>query len=189
MAQTKFKIQNLKFKITTMVFRVFFIIILFLFSSQISLAQFNYVLPYPSSMPGSLLYKSHLIYENLSRYWYFGDFGQFYYNLKLTDKYLVEAKTLFEYKQYLLGFKALKKSDQYFVRTLPNLVRAERNGKNVLFKKEVFTKASLKHMEVLRGMEKSIPSAFVWEPERSTPTTLNLKESLNKSIELRKKDI
>lgn len=167
------------------------IIILFiaiLISSPVY-AQSSYVLPYPSQMPGSLSYKIHLIYENFSRYWYFGDFGQFYYNLKLTDKYLIEAKTLFEYKQYLLGFKALKKSDQYFVRTLPNLIRAKESGKSILLKKEVFIKASLKHMEVLREMEKSIPSTFVWEPEGSAPTTLNLKESLDKSIQLRKKDI
>ena len=65
-------------------------------------AQSSYVLPYPSQMPGGLYYKIHLIYENVSKYWYFGDFGRFDYNLKQSDKYLVETKTLFEYKQILV---------------------------------------------------------------------------------------
>ena len=148
-------------------------------------AQSSYVLPYPSSMPGSFSYKIHLIYENISKYWYFGDFGQFAYNLKMADKYLVEAKTLFEYKQYLLGYKALKKSDQYYVNVLPSLLIAEKNGKNILQKKVMFDEASQKHIEVLMLMRSSIPSIFTWEPEKSASTILNLKEALDMSIRLR----
>jgi len=151
-------------------------------------AQSSYVLPYPSSMPGSLSYKIHLIYEDISKYWYFGDFGQFDYNRKMADKYLVEAKILFEYKQYLLGYKALGKSDQYFINILPNLIKAEKNGKNILQKKAVLDEASKKHIEVLRGIENNVPSVFIWEPEKSTPTTLNLKEALDISIQLREKN-
>ena len=71
-------------------------------------AESQYVLPYPSAMPGSFLYKLNLVQEEILRYWYFGDFGQFKYNLGLSDKYLVEAKTLFEYKQYLLAISPSK---------------------------------------------------------------------------------
>jgi len=164
---------------------VFFISIFF---KTTVFAQSNYVLPYPSSMPGSLSYKIHLIYENVSRYWYFGNFGQFDYNLKLSDKYLVEAKTLFEYKQYLLGYKALKKSNQYFVNILPNLVKAERNGKNIVQKKAILNETSKKHIEVLQGLEDNIPNIFIWKPEKSIPTTLNLREALDISIQLREKN-
>lgn len=151
-------------------------------------AQSNYVLPYPSSMPGNLSYTIHLIYESVSGYWYFGDFGQFDYNLKMTDKYLVEAKTLFEYKQYLLGYKALKKSDQYFINLLPNLVRAEKNGKNILQKKTILKEATNKHIEILRGIANSVPGIFIWEPEKTISTTLEFKKAIDESIQLREKN-
>ncbi|MDO8623722.1 MAG: hypothetical protein Q7R52_05750 [archaeon] len=146
-------------------------------------------MPYPSNMPGSWSYKTHLIYENVARYWYFGDFGQFDYNLKIADKYLVEAKTLFEYKQYLLGYGALKKSDQYFVNIFPNLIKADKNGKNVLQKRKIFEEASRKHMEILKEMENNNPDSFVWEPEKSIPTNLDLKKAFEESIYLREKNI
>jgi len=171
-------------------FRLFILILFFLiFFKNTVFAQSNYVLPYPSSMPGSFSYKIHLIYESISRYWYFGDFGQFDYGLKMTDKYLVEVKTLFEYKQYLLGYKALKKSDQYFVDILPNLKRAEKNNKNILQKKAILGEAAQKHIEVLRGMISKIPGTIVWEPEKSIPTTLNLKKAIDESILFREKSL
>ena len=107
----------------------------------------------------------------------------------MTDKYLVEAKTLFEYKQYLLGYKALKKSDSYFVNILPNLVRAEKNGKNTLQKKAVLNEASQKHIEILREMKNRTPSTFIWEPEKASPTSLDLKKAFNESVHLREKNI
>lgn len=169
---------------------LFLLVFLFLILFKTSVfAQSSYVLPYPSSMPGRFLYKIHLLYENISKYWYFGDFGQFDYNLKMADKYLVEAKTLFEYKQYLLGYKALKKSDQYFVNILPNLVRAGKNGKNTLQKKIILKEAARKHIEVLEQMGKNTPSIFVWRPEKSIPTTLNLKREIKDSMIFRKKSL
>ena len=144
------------------------------------------MLPYPSGMPGNLSYGIHLIYENISKYWYFGDFGQFDYNLKMTDKYLVEAKTLFEYKQYLLGYKALKKSDSYFVNIRPCLERAEKDGKNILQKEAILRGASEKHVEALGQMEKNVPSAFEWRPEKALPTRLDIKRAIENSINVRK---
>lgn len=166
-------------------FGIVIFLLFFLFVSGKAIAQSSYVLPYPSNMPGNISYNIHLIYENISKFWYFGDFGQFGYNLKLADKYLVEAKTLFEYKQYLLGYKALKKSDQYFINVLPNLARAEKNGKNTLQKRAILNEAAQKHIETLKEMEIDTPNTFNWQPEKSTPTVLNLKEALNISIQLR----
>lgn len=168
---------------------LFFLVFLFLIAFVPTVfAQSDYVLPYPSSMPGNLYYKFHLIYEGFSKYWYFGDFGQFNYNLKMADKYLVEAKTLFEYKQYFLGYQALNKSNQYYVNVLPNLIKAEKNGKNILQKKELLGKASQKHIEFLQTIENSLPGTFIWEPERSTPITLNLKKTFDESIYLRERN-
>jgi len=152
-------------------------------------AQSNYVLPYPSSMPGSFAYKIHLLYEDVFKYWYFGDFGQFDYNLKMADKYLVEAKTLFEYKQYLLGYKALKKSDFYFSNSLPNLNKAESNNKNISQKKIVLKEAALKHIEILVKMEVDTPNTFSWQPEKVSPTMLDIKGAIERAINIRENDL
>lgn len=161
----------------------------FLFVSSKAIAQSSYVLPYPSNMPGNMSYNIHLIYESISRFWHLGDFGQFSYSLKMSDKYLVEAKTLFEYKQYLLGYKALKKSDKYFTDILPNLIKAKKNGKSIFQKKSVLNQASKKHVEALNKMRVDTPNAFDWQPEKSAPTTLNLKQAIDESVRLREENI
>lgn len=168
------------------VFRILFIAILFLFLPQVSFADSNYVLPYPTSMPGSLAYKFHLVFENVKKYWYFGSFGQFDYSLKMADKYLVEAKTLFDYRQYLLGIRALEKSNMYFKEALPILKKAEKTGKNISQKRSILKAASQKHIEYLEEIDINTPDVFVWEPEKSLPTTLLLKKTIVDSIDIRK---
>lgn len=168
---------------------IYFLISVFLlltfFKSSV-FAQSDYVLPYPSGMPGSLLYKIRLIYENVSKYWYFGDFGQFDYSLKMADKYLVEAKTLFEYKQYLLGYKALKKSDRYFPNSLASLVKAEKNNKNISQKTIMLRQAALKHIEILEKMRINSPNVFNWQPEKTPSTILNIDGEIKSAINIRK---
>lgn len=169
-------------------FRVFLVgLIMVMVFPQFGLAASDYVLPYPSSMPGSRFYRVNLIKEKVLGYWYFGDFGQFKYNLKQSDKYLVEAKTLFEYKQYLLAFDALDKSEVYFQQTLPNLVKAQQKGKNISVSSDILKQASGKHIEVLLEINQNIPAKFVWIPEKSAPTTLNLSEKIKELINTRKK--
>lgn len=141
---------------------------LFLFASSV---RADYVLPYPSYMPGNKLYKLTRIIDQLKKYWYFGDIAQEKYHLQLTDKYLVEAKTLFEYKQYLLGADALSRSDQQF-RQLP--------------KNSLTHEAAVKHGEVLSQLLTIVPDEFNWSPEKSASTTLHLKDLLTASIEIRR---
>lgn len=147
----------------------------------------SYVLPYPSSMPGSKFYIISLIKEKILKYWHFGNFGQFTYNLKQSDKYLVEAKTLFEYKQYFLGFQALKMSDKYFSNTLPYLVKAKKEGKNIVQKQNLLKEAITKHIEVLSLVKDQVPESFLWQPEKSLSTNLELKNLIEQSIAIRKK--
>lgn len=171
---------------------IFLFLLVFLFLTLFktsAFAQSSYVLPYPSVMPGGLSYKLHLIFEGISKYWYFGDFGQFDYNLKMSDKYLVEAKTLFEYKQYLLGYQALKKSDSYFTNVLPSLLKAEKNGKNILQKRLILTQAAQKHVETLNRIQTDSPDTFNWQPENASPTTLNIKGTITNAINIRKNDL
>lgn len=160
---------------------------LFILTSQSVFAGSSYVLPYPSSMPGSKFYTIRLIWDEIKSYWYFGDFGQFKYKLKQADKYLVEAKTLFEYKQYFLASKALRKSDDYFKNISLNLLKAKKKNKNITQKQNLLKKAALKHIEVLIKIESEIPNTFIWRPEKSLPTVLNLDESVGESIAIRKK--
>lgn len=151
------------------------------------LAESDYVLPYPSAMPGSIFYKLNLIKEKVLKYWYFGDFGQFHYNLKQSDKYLVEAKTLFDYKQYLLAHRALQKSEKYFEKIYPNLLLAHKNGKNISEKETILEDAAQKHIKEITKIKINVPSVFQWLPERESPTKLNLWESLDTSIKIRQK--
>src|SRR3989344_9446436 len=113
----------------------FFLILLsflvFLNITGLIYAQSAYVLPYPSEMPGSRFYKAQEFVEKISKFWYFGNFGHFKYSLKNSDKYLVEAKTLFEYDQFLLGQKSLKKYNTYFSRLPYYLEQSKTEGKDI----------------------------------------------------------
>ncbi|MDO8621161.1 MAG: DUF5667 domain-containing protein [Candidatus Levybacteria bacterium] len=184
MAQTKFKMTNGKF----FVFAIAIYLLIIVFPRAI-FAQSSYVLPYPSAMPGSIFYKTHLVWEEIMKYWYFGNFGQFAYNLKQSDKYLVEAKTLFEYKQFLLAYTALMKSDSYFAQSPLYLGLAKKENKDIEDKKNILKNAALKHTEVLEFLKNEVPEKFEWTPEKSSPTKLNLEEAISKSIEIRKNNL
>ena len=162
---------------------------IFLLAPQVVFAQSSYVLPYPSAMPGNKFYKFHEILEFVSKYWYFGNFGQFTYNLNESDKYLVEAKTLFEYKQYLLGYKAQQKSDKYFLETFKYLKNAKAENKDIAEKYSLLKNAAKKHTEVLINLKNIIPSEFLWQPEKSSLTKLNLKSDIENSINIRLTDL
>ncbi|MDP2638351.1 MAG: hypothetical protein Q8P26_04795 [Candidatus Levybacteria bacterium] len=169
------------------VFRLLLIIILLLILPQVSFAQSSYVLPYPSTMPGGLAYKLRLVYDAISKYWYFGSFGQFDYNLKLADKYLVEAKTLFEYRQYLLAHNALRKSDFYFKKLMFSLEKASGEGKDVSQKRATLRNAAQKHIDIIEEIE--VPEVFIWQPEKAPSTRLDLKKSSSNSISVRKNNL
>ena len=186
MAQRKLKAQNSKLKTSMKHFLwLSFLIIIFFFKTTTSFAESSYVLPYPPPMPGSFLYKIRLVSEQIQKYWYFGNFGQFSYNLKQSDKYLAQAKTLFEYRQYLLGHEALKKSDMYFKYSPKYLSYAKEENKNIDRQQKILKEAALKHIEVLEKIWKEIPETFFWQPEKLSPTMLNLKKLIEESIVIR----
>ncbi|OGH43941.1 MAG: hypothetical protein A3J14_01985 [Candidatus Levybacteria bacterium RIFCSPLOWO2_02_FULL_37_18] len=159
---------------------IFFV--LFLSIQSIAFANSSYVLPYPSSMPGSIPYKVHVFIEHILKYWYFGSFSQFKYNRKYADKYLIEAKVLFEYGQYPLAIKALEKSNFYFKNESDFLVQAERENKNISEKMMLLKNASQKHIEVLEKIKKEVPEKFNWSPEKSIPYELQIRTIIDKAI-------
>lgn len=117
--------------------------------------------------------------------WTFGDFGQFTYNLKESDKYLVEAKTLFDYNQYLLGYQALIKSDNYFRKIEPHIIAAKKHGKNIQAEAATLKEAEEKHIGELTKMKMNVPQIFNWQPEKSKSTNLELWSAIDNSIKQR----
>jgi len=158
-----------------------FIILSFFVISHSSQIQASYVLSYPSFMPGNKLYKISRIVDQLNNWWYFGNIAQIKYHLGLSDKYLVEAKTLFEYKQYLLGVDALKRSTKQF-QTLPLFVKqgiSENKNMNSLI--STISEAVVIHRSVLQEMKISCPEIFEWVPEKRAATELKLHDELDKA--------
>ena len=167
---------------------LFLLLFIFLFPRNM-FAESSYVLPYSSAMPGSIFYKLNLIQEELLRFWYFGDLGQFKYNLLQADKYLVEAKTLFDYKQYFLAYQALQGSDNYFKKIEPTVLSAKKNGKNTIDKEKLLKEAAGKHLEELTKLKQNLPATFEWRLEKQQPRILNLSEAFENSIEIRQKGL
>ena len=178
------------FKIKKMrkLFLIAFILFTLMFYPISAYASSSYVLPYPSTMPGSLFYRPRLLLEVLQKYWYFGNFGQFKYNLKESDKYLVEAKTLYEYNQFLHASTiSLKKSDEYFEGTLSFLIKAQNEGKDILQNRKILAEASTKHIEVLKKLLNELPQEFEWKAEKEKPIFIHISKEIEKSISIREK--
>jgi len=147
----------------------------------------DYVLPYPSFMPGSKFYQIEKVKEKLEEFWSWGSLSSFKYNLQLADKYLVEAKTLFEYKQYPLALNALKRSNTSFQKLSSLLIKASHEGKDISVFSNALKDASLKHQEILTVLSSSLPSHFNWVAERENPQNLPIFITLEKSLKIRRK--
>ena len=147
--------------------RRFFIILLLLISARAPIYA-AYVLPYPSYMPGHKLYNVSRILDELKKYWHWGNIARAKYHLALSDKYLVEAKTLFEYKQYPLALDALKRSDEQFQK-ISSLV----------------VEVSQVHIALLKKLMTELPETYVWQDEYKPPMTLDFHGALNRSIQIR----
>lgn len=159
------------------------LLVILFFLITVTPARADYVLPYPSFMPGNKLYKITRILDRLESYWYFGNIAQFTYHLKLSDKYLVEAKTLMEYKQYLLAVDALTRSDGEFSQLPARLGAVKNEGADVTAFTQTVEDAAVKHKEVLSGLR--IPEHFVWKPEKAASTNLELGSMIQSSIAIR----
>lgn len=134
----------------------------------------SYVLPYPSFMPGNKLYRVSRFIDEVKRYWYWGNLASYRYYLGQSDKALVEAKTLFEYSQYLLAVKALDRSNTALQRVPDSLKGAE------------FGEAMEEHKKIIGKLLGELPEEFIWRPEREKPQMLRIHEELNRALLLRK---
>lgn len=144
-----------------------------------------HVLPYPSYMPGNKLYYVSRVLEKIQKVWHFGTIGKLTYYTHMSDKYLVTAKTLFEYKQYKLARSALDEADQY-VEYIPIYIQ-----KMVVEHKDHSQKQALlidqmdEHIRVLMFLKTILPEEYVWEPEFDASETIRIHALLDDAILLR----
>lgn len=162
-----------------------FVILVVLFFSFAHPIFAAYVLPYPSYMPGNKLYKVSRVVDVVKGWWSWGSIAQLKYHMALADKYLVEAKTLFEYQQYPLALDALARSDKEILYLKPFIDRAEKEGKDMLAFKQIVDDAMTVHKKILTEIKKTVPETFTWQPEKAQEEELMLHMRLQYSYEIR----
>jgi len=138
----------------------------------------DYILPYPSYMPGHKLYKLEQVWDSAQKYWHFGDIVKFKYYQGLADKKLVEAKVLFEHEQYLLAVDAIWISNDSLVKAGEHLGIAIKSGKQLSNKAEIYKQALDKHKEERIKLREELPEVIIWEDENNPPVMLNIYEEL-----------
>jgi hypothetical protein len=170
--------------------RIFILFILFFFQIFFCTSIYaTYTLPYPSTMPGNKLYKITRLVDELKKYWFFGSIAQIKYHIALSDKYFVEAKTLFDYNQYLLAADALKRSDYQYQFISKYIAQGEKEGKDMSNFKKIHKEQSAQHVVILLETQNKVPNTFTWTPEKEKPTELPLNLLLQTSIDIRKNDL
>lgn len=145
----------------------------------------EYVLPYPSAMPGNKVYKISRVIDQIKKYWSFGSIAQTKYTMNMADKYLIEAKTLFEYKQYLLAFDALERSDKEITTISKQIQRGIKEKKNMSLVVTSLKEEMSTHENLLTKLQRELPPEFTWTPEKVSSTVLSIHERLMISINLR----
>ena len=166
------------------IFVGFIISVIYCFSA-LQTVHADYVLPYPGYMPGNKLYRVSRVLDQARAPLYFGSLSTYKYHLSLADKYLVEAKVLFEYKQYLLAVDALARSDKEFVVLPRYLVQAGKQRKDVSRFEQQLSEAALMHIQILEELLIKLPDTFTWTPEKSDATLLPLRDLLLHSMNIR----
>jgi hypothetical protein len=146
-------------------------------------------LPYPSYLPGNKLYRISEIIDGAKRYWYFGTLTQLKYAREMADKRIVEAKTLFEYKQYALGVRALKKSN-IFISEIPLLLlcltNEKKNNPEIIRKIEEQMNS---HLDVLARMFSEVPDRIEWTEEKQTPREIHFSKLYEEAVAVRAKTV
>ena len=145
----------------------------------------EYFLPYPSAMPGNMMYAIERIADVMKHYWYFGTIAQIKYRIGLSDKYLVEADVLFRHKQFLLAVDALKRSDEqlFFIEEL--MRKGEEQKKKLTNLKELLSFSVEAQLAVLGELINDMPEKVTWRPEKASETDLPIQDLLFRSIKIR----
>lgn len=146
----------------------------------------SYVLPYPSFMPGNKLYRVSRFVDEVKRYWHIGNLASYLYYLEQSDKALVEAKTLFEYHQYLLALQALERSNEKLINARTPLQSAKEEGKDIEKYRREFGEAMDEHNRLIAKIKQETPEAFTWTPEKSDSQVLDIHRALLRAERVRR---
>ncbi len=167
--------------------RKIFSFIIFLLLPLMFVAQIraDYILPYPSYMPGHKLYRLSRIIDDLKGWWYWGNIGKTKYHMALSDKYLVEAKTLFEYKQYILALDALYRSNIEFSKIKIILTVALRDKINISQVEARVYENALVQRVIIKRLEQQLPAEFTWNEEKKNAVVLPVFQLLEEAYHLR----
>jgi hypothetical protein len=166
---------------------IYLLLIVYCLLCIIPQVRADYVLPYPSYMPGNKLYRISRILDQLKGYWYFGNIAKAKYHQGLGDKYLVEAKTLFEYKQYFLAQDALKRSDEEVGDISQYVSKAQEIGIDINELNKSISAEMRVHVSVLQAMKDQLPEEFIWRPEKAQAVNLPIASMLEHSTAIREK--
>jgi hypothetical protein len=151
---------------------IVFIVCVAGFALSVTPVNAAYVLPYPSYMPGHVLYGSQKVFDRMQEWWYFGLIGQAMYYRTLSDRYMVESKTLFEYGQHKLATQALVVSNKHFLQAYLTIMDLEAEEYDAGQQRILVQEASIKHKEILTYIDTLIPDEIVWEEEKKDSETL-----------------
>lgn len=146
----------------------------------------EYVLPYPSYMPGNAMYKVRQLVEKLQEYWYFGDMTKVKYHLKMADKYLVEAKTLFEYKQIKLAIAALDRSNYHFSNAFLYERDVVYDKKDNGEQSKQLQEAGEKHITIIDALSHELPEKIEWHEEKKDAESISLAMAFKQAALIRK---
>lgn len=146
----------------------------------------EYVLPYPSYMPGHMMYVARQFIEKIQQYWYFGDMAKVKYHMKMADKYLVETKTLVEYNQVKLAIEALQQSDTHFTLAVLYERDVTYDKKDNGEQKQSLREAGEKHEQIIRSLLENLPEEIEWNEEKKEPEILSIDMLFNQSSIIRK---
>ena len=135
----------------------------------------DYVLPYPSYMPGHKLYVVSEWFDQMKKYWFFGDISGLKYERAMADKYLIEAETLFEYGQYKFAVEALSKSDTHFTNEIVHLISITNKEKDDGQQKDLVRKQAERPKEILTQLEEMLPETIVWQEEHQESQEYSLR--------------
>jgi len=145
----------------------------------------DYVLPYPSYMPGHVLYVPQKIVDQVQEWWYFGWIGQSIYHRELSDRYLVEADTLFRYNQHKLASEALALSNAHFLQELLTVDDLDSEGYDNGLQRLLLIKQAQAHADMLEHLDEILPKQITWEQEKKDAVVLPLGLLVRQSIIIR----
>jgi hypothetical protein len=136
-------------------------------------------------MPGNKLYVARQFLEQVQEFWYFGDMSKVKYHIKMADKYLVEAKTLFEYKQIKLGEVSLSISNDHFAKAVlyERDVAYEKKDKGE--QEELLKNSGHKHSEIINLLMKDLPEKINWQEEKKDSETIWVHMILKQALIIR----